>query len=186
MWINVHKIHCLFYIYGLLYWIVIHISKSYCIHNYVASSDWTFGCILDLRREMRQIFKDGWTCTRWKGKDRADAGVSLPMQEMKEMQVWSLGCGDHLEKEIVAHPSIFAWGIPRTEEPGGLQPIGLQKNWTWLSDWATAKVFSISASQILPGESQGWQSLVGCRLWGHTESDKPEATWQWQQWPIKA
>ena len=24
---------------------------------------------------------------------------------------------------------------------------------------------------FLPGESQGWRSLVGCRLWGHTESD---------------
>ena len=29
---------------------------------------------------------------------------------------------------------------------------------------------------FLPGESQGWQSLVGCRLWGHTESDTTEAT----------
>ena len=29
---------------------------------------------------------------------------------------------------------------------------------------------------FLPGESQGWGSLVGCHLWGHTESDKTEAT----------
>jgi len=29
---------------------------------------------------------------------------------------------------------------------------------------------------FLPGESQGWESLVGCRLWGHTESDTTEAT----------
>ena len=27
---------------------------------------------------------------------------------------------------------------------------------------------------FLPGESQGWGSLVGCRLWGHTESDMTE------------
>ena len=27
-----------------------------------------------------------------------------------------------------------------------------------------------------PGESQGWGSLVGCRLWGHTESDTTEVT----------
>ena len=33
----------------------------------------------------------------------------------------------------------------------------------------------------LPRESQGWQSLVGCRLWGRTESDTAEATWQQQQ-----
>ena len=31
-------------------------------------------------------------------------------------------------------------------------------------------------SRFLPGESQGWGSLVGCRLWGHTESDTTEAT----------
>ena len=29
---------------------------------------------------------------------------------------------------------------------------------------------------FLPGESQGWGSLVGCRLWGRTESDTTEAT----------
>ena len=29
---------------------------------------------------------------------------------------------------------------------------------------------------FFPGESQGWGSLVGCRLWGHTESDTTEAT----------
>ena len=31
-------------------------------------------------------------------------------------------------------------------------------------------------SVSLPGESQRWQSLVGCRLWGHTESDTTEVT----------
>ena len=31
---------------------------------------------------------------------------------------------------------------------------------------------------FLPGESQGWGSLVGCRLWGQTESDKTDATQQ--------
>ena len=34
---------------------------------------------------------------------------------------------------------------------------------------------------FLPRESQGWQSLVGCHLWGRTESDTTEATWQQQQ-----
>ena len=29
---------------------------------------------------------------------------------------------------------------------------------------------------FLPGESQGWRSLVGCHLWGHTESDTTEVT----------
>ena len=33
---------------------------------------------------------------------------------------------------------------------------------------------------FLPGESQGRGSLVGCRIWGRTESDMTEATWQQQ------
>ena len=34
---------------------------------------------------------------------------------------------------------------------------------------------------FLPGEPQGWWSLVGCRLWGRTESNTTEATQQQQQ-----
>ena len=36
-------------------------------------------------------------------------------------------------------------------------------------------------SSVLAGESQGQGSLVGCCLWGHTESDTTEATQQQQQ-----
>ena len=36
-------------------------------------------------------------------------------------------------------------------------------------------------SVFLPGESQGWWSLEGCRLWGGTELDTTEATSQQQQ-----
>ena len=39
----------------------------------------------------------------------------------------------------------------------------------WRRKWQPTPVF-------LPGESQGRQSLVGCRLWGRTESDTTEAT----------
>ena len=38
-----------------------------------------------------------------------------------------------------------------------------------------------STPVFLPGESQGRGSLVGCRLWGRTESDTTEATQQQQQ-----
>ena len=43
--------------------------------------------------------------------------------------VWvrSLNWEDPLEKEIATHSSILAWRIPWTEEPGGLQSIGLQR-----------------------------------------------------------
>ena len=41
------------------------------------------------------------------------------------MQVRSLGWEDALEKEMATHSSNHAWRIPLTEEPGGLQTIGL-------------------------------------------------------------
>ena len=41
--------------------------------------------------------------------------------------IWSLGREDPLEKEMATHSSILAWKIPWTEEPGGLQSLGLQR-----------------------------------------------------------
>ena len=46
---------------------------------------------------------------------------------MQETQVQSLGWEDPLEKEMAIHSSILAWKIPRTEEPGELQSMGLQR-----------------------------------------------------------
>ena len=46
---------------------------------------------------------------------------------MQETQVWSLGRGDALEKEIATHTTILAWETPWTEEPGGLQFMGSQE-----------------------------------------------------------
>ena len=42
------------------------------------------------------------------------------------MQPRSPGQEDPLEKEMATHSSILAWGIPWTEEPGGLQSLGSQ------------------------------------------------------------
>ena len=48
---------------------------------------------------------------------------NLPaMQETQEMWVESLGLEDPLEEEMTTHPSILAWRIPQTEEPGGYSP----------------------------------------------------------------
>ena len=44
---------------------------------------------------------------------------------MQEMWVQSPGWEDPLEKGMAIHPSILAWRIPWTEEPGGLQSMGL-------------------------------------------------------------
>ena len=86
------------------------------------------------------------------------------------------------EKATAPHSSALAWKIPWMEEPGRLQSMGLRRvghNWVtslslftfmhWRRQWQPTPVF-------LPGESQRRGSLVGCRLWGHTESDTTEAT----------
>ena len=46
---------------------------------------------------------------------------------MKETWVQFLSQEDPLEKEMAAHYSILAWRVPWTEEPGGLQSMGLQR-----------------------------------------------------------
>ena len=46
---------------------------------------------------------------------------------MWETWVQSLGWEDLLEKEMAAHSSTLAWKIPRTEDPGRLQFMGLQR-----------------------------------------------------------
>ena len=83
---------------------------------------------------------------------------------------------------MAPHSSTLAWKIPWTEEPGRLQSMGsLEWDTTerlhfhfftfmhWRRKWQPTSVF-------LPGESQGQGSLVGCLLWGRTESDMTEMT----------
>ena len=84
---------------------------------------------------------------------------------------------------MAPHSSTLAWKIPWTEEPGRLQSMGSLKV---RHDWATSlSLFTVMhwrkwqpVPVFLPGESQGRRSLMGCRLWGHTESDTTEATQQ--------
>ena len=89
-------------------------------------------------------------------------------------------CAWDILKEVAMapHSSTLAWKIPWTEEPGRLQFMGSLR---------VRHNFHFSLSCIgegngnplpvfLPGESQGWGNLVGCSLWGRTESDTTEAT----------
>ena len=46
---------------------------------------------------------------------------------VRETRVQSLGREDPLEKGMATHSSMLAWRIPWTEEPGGLQSMGLQR-----------------------------------------------------------
>ena len=86
------------------------------------------------------------------------------------------------EKAMAPYSSTLAWKIPWAEEPGGLQSMGslrVRHDGTtslslftfmhWRRKWQPTSVF-------LPGEYQGQGSLVGCCLWGRTESDTTEVT----------
>ena len=87
-----------------------------------------------------------------------------------------------MEKAMAPHSSTLAWKIPWTEQPGRLQSMGSLRVG---HDWATSLSLSTSmhwrrkwhpTPVFLSGESQGRGSLVGCCLWGRTESDTTEAT----------
>ena len=55
------------------------------------------------------------------------------------MRVWSLGREDALAEGIATHSSVLAWRIPWTEEPGGLQSLGLQR--VGLKQWSTVYIY---------------------------------------------
>ena len=109
--------------------------------------------------------------------------LSTPVQKHQ-----FFGAQPSLEKAMAPHPSTLAWKIPWREEPGRLQSMGslrIKHDWTtslslftfmhWRRKWQPTPVF-------LPGESQGRGSLVGC-VYGVTELDTTEVTWQQQQQP---
>ena len=58
---------------------------------------------------------------------RGANGKEPAYQQRRQMQVLSLGMQDPLEESMATHSNILAWRIPRTEEFGGLQSIGLQR-----------------------------------------------------------
>ena len=67
-------------------------------------------------------------------KDRNYMDQDFPVTQMvknlpamQETRVRSLGWEVPLEKTRATHSSILAWRIPGTEEPGGLQSMGLQR-----------------------------------------------------------
>ena len=85
---------------------------------------------------------------------------------------------------MAPHSSILASRIPWTEEPGGLQSM---RSLRVGHDWATSlSLFTFhfhplekkmaTHSSVLAWRIPGTGSLVGCRLWGHTESDTTEVT----------
>ena len=82
------------------------------------------------------------------------------MQETQETRVQPLGQEDPLEKEIATHSSILAWRIPWTEEPGGLQSMGLQRV---RHDWVTNTRTHPSQAESMPTTSVSQHPYL--RLW---------------------
>ena len=84
---------------------------------------------------------------------------------MQKTQVWSLGQEDPLEKEMTTSSSILAWEIWWTEEPGGLQSTGLQKNWTQRSDQNFSNTNINVPSSVLWATVDSFQLVCAVDYW---------------------
>ena len=125
-----------------------------------------------------QHLRDLWDDSKEKKREIMETSLSLSLSLCIYIYIYVCVC----VKVMAPHSSSLAWKIPWTEEPGRLQPM---ESWRVGLDWATSlSLFTFMhwrrkwqpTPVFLPGESHGRGSLVGCRLWGHTESDTTEAT----------
>ena len=120
-----------------------------------------------------QLFAIPWTVAHLALNGRIQKGI------LWKLVLWTME----------PHSSTLAWKIPWTGKPGGLRSMGslrIGHDWAtslslftfmhWRRKWQPTPVF-------LPRESQGQRSLVGCHLWGRTESDTTEVTSQcYEHW----
>ena len=141
--------------------------KWICFHS---------GKHVDLAPQLCSSCGDAETKWYWKSMPKLRNGG----YNFQNLNSWTVE--SYWEKAMAPCSSTLAWKIPWTEEPGGLQSMGSRRvrhDWVtslslftfmhWRRKWQPTPVF-------LPGESQGRGSLVGCRLWGRTESDTTEVT----------
>ena len=88
---------------------------------------------------------------------------------------------------MAPHSSTLAWKILRTEEPGRAVVHGAAKSRTRLSDFTfTFHCHALEKEMATHSSVLAWRiprtrNLVGCSLWGRTESDMTEVTQQQQQ-----
>ena len=137
---------------------------------------WSFSFNISPSNEYSRLssFRIDWFDLQSKGLSR--------VSNTTIQKCWFFSTQPSLEKAVAPHSSTLAWKIPWTEEPGRLQSMGSLRvgyDWAtslslftfmhWRRKWQPTPVF-------LPRESQGWGSLVGCHLWGCTESNTTEAT----------
>ena len=82
---------------------------------------------------------------------------------------------------MAPHSNTLAWKIPWMEEPGRLQSmgsleVGHDSDFTLTFHFHALEKEMATHSSVISWRIPGRGSLVGCRLWGHTESDTTEAT----------
>ena len=105
-------------------------------------------------------------------------GVAKSHTQLKRLSSSSV----YMQRGQWHHSSALAWRIPWMEEPGGLQSMGSLRvghegrTSLLLFTFMHLRRKCQPTPVFLPGESQEWGSLVGCLLWGCTESDMTEAT----------
>ena len=84
------------------------------------------------------------------------------------------GNGTPLQSSCLENPvDGGAWGAA---VPGVVKSRTRLSDFTFTFHFPTLEKEMTTHPSVLAGESQGWGSLVGCRLWGRTESDTAEAT----------
>ena len=119
----------------------------------------------------------------WEPEERGQ-GPGSPLIECSEclgVLENPLDCREIPEKAMATHSSTLAWKTPWMEEPGGLQSMGSLSR-TRLSDFTFTFHFHAlekemaTHSSVLAWRIPGRGSLVGCHLWGHTESGTTEVT----------
>ena len=115
------------------------------------------------------------------GLDEAQAGIKIAGRNIKNLRYADdTTLMAENEEDLKSH----LMKVKEESEKVGLKlniqtSLSLLTFMHWRRKWQPTPVF-------LPGESQGRGSLVGCRLWGHTESDTTEATQQQQQQKTKS
>ena len=117
----------------------------------------------------------------WSSASPSQESPDLSLIQQLEKGIWHIPGPVSMEMEMATDSRILAQRILWMEEPGGLLSIGsntVRHNWSDLAcmhaverrrQWHPTPV-------LLPRKSYGRRSLVGCRLWGQTESDTTEAT----------
>ena len=134
------------------------------------------------RKEKEKKKTHNWISGSWRMTLRwSTQGTRWIVATLRDMGIW-WSVELILEKAMAPHSSTLACKIPWVEAAGRLQSMGsriVRHDWAtslslftfmhWRRKWQRTPVF-------LPGESQGQGRLVGCRLWGRTESDTTEAT----------